>query len=109
MQKIKSLVDDIGSQVYQPQLDDSLGDPKTKTVVHQYATEVTKNRIVVNYIVVALLQGSINNKDAMALVERASTYEGLNDVYSSLIEKVSQIILKPDECRQFKVTTIQSH
>lgn len=109
MQKIKSLVDDIGAQVYQPQLDDSLSDLKTKAVVQQYATEITKNRIVVNYIVVALMQGSISEKDAMDLVERASTFDGLNDVYSSLIEKVSQIILKPDECRRFNITTIQSH
>lgn len=109
MQMIQELINDVGDQVFKPELDESLHEPQTKTIVQQYAFEMSKNRIVVNYIVSALVHGHIDRSDAAGLMKRASTSDGLDLVYTNLIEKVSKIILKPTECLDYRLKNIQNH
>lgn len=109
MQEIKDLIVDVGDKVFKPQLDLSMHDQQTELMVQHYAGELAKNRIVVNYIVLALLHGRLCHEEANGLMKRASTPDGLNNVYTNLIDKVSEIILKPSDCKHFKVAEPSSH
>ena len=101
MHKIQEVEEYVSAKVYTPNYSRVISQSPSEEQIELYTLEVMKNRLVVNYIVNAVIHNTLEDNEVSELMVLASTRVGLMKVYTGLVTKLVSVKLFADECARY--------